>query len=70
VRYQAATALVHKGVRLAELGRNDEALAVYGDVVAQFGSAADPVLREHVAWALFNKAVRLGQLKRSRSTMT
>jgi hypothetical protein len=38
---------------------------VYDDVVARFGDATDPALREQVARALFNKGFRLGALERS-----
>jgi tetratricopeptide (TPR) repeat protein len=59
-----ANALVNKGATLGQLGRNEEAIAVYEDVVARFGTASEPALREPVAKALVNKGVRLGQLSR------
>ena len=46
---------------LGELGRNEEAIAVYDDALARFGTlacfgtAAQPALREEVAKALVNK---------------
>jgi hypothetical protein len=59
-----ARALVNKGAVLGELGRNNEGLAVYDEVVGLFDTAAELPIREQVAKALFNKAGRLGQLGR------
>jgi hypothetical protein len=39
---------------------------VYDELLARFGEAAEPVLREEVASALFYKGVTLGQLNRSK----
>jgi hypothetical protein len=58
VRAQVAIALVNKGVRLY---RSKEAIAVYDEVVAQFGDAPEPTLREQVANALVNKGVGVGR---------
>jgi tetratricopeptide (TPR) repeat protein len=58
-------ALVNVGVLLAELGRSEEAVGVYDQVVTRFGQAPEPALRERVAKALVNKGVRLGELGRS-----
>ena len=44
-------ALVNKGVRLGALERSEEAVAVYGEVVARYGDATEPALRERVAIA-------------------
>ena len=60
-----ASALSNVGVLLGELGRREEAAGVYDQVVARFGEAPEPALREQVAKALFNKGVTLGQLGRS-----
>ncbi|HEY3719116.1 MAG TPA: tetratricopeptide repeat protein, partial [Roseiarcus sp.] len=60
-----AKALVYKGVTLGALGRSDDAIAVYDDVLACFGAATELPLREQVANALVNKGVRLGALGRS-----
>ncbi len=54
-----------QGVRLGALGRSEEAIAVYDDVVARFGTATELPLRELVASALVNKGFRLGALGRS-----
>jgi hypothetical protein len=44
-------ALRNKGVALSTLGRSEEAIAVYDDLLARFGNATEPALREHVAFA-------------------
>ena len=61
----AATATLLVGMILGELGRTDEEIAVYDDVVARYGDDPEPALREQTARALFNKGVTLGQLNRS-----
>ena len=58
-------ATVNVGVVLGALGRSEDAVRVYDDVVARFGEDAAPAVREQVARALFNKGVRLGALERS-----
>ncbi len=60
----AAKALVNKGVRLGQLGRGDEEITIYDDVVARFGTATEPPLREQVAKALVYKGITFGQLGR------
>jgi tetratricopeptide (TPR) repeat protein len=57
-------ALVGKGVMLGELGRREEAIAVYDDIVGRFGAASETALREGVARALVNKGSALGELGR------
>jgi hypothetical protein len=64
-RLSDAQALYDKAVRLGTLGRSEEEIAVYDDLLARFGSATQPALREQVAIALRSKAVRLGALGRS-----
>ena len=59
------SALVEKGIRLGELGRSEEAIAVYNDLIARFGTATELPLREPLANALFNKAKALDELGRS-----
>jgi TolA-binding protein len=51
MREQVAKALLYKGIAFGELGRAEEAIAVYEDVIARFGDAADPAIREQVAKA-------------------
>ena len=60
-----AQALVAKGYVLGELGRAEEEIAVYDDLLARFGNAAELPLREQVARGLVNKGFRLGALGRS-----
>ena len=42
-------ALLNKGGVLGELGRPEEALAAYGEVLARFGDDPDPALRDKCA---------------------
>ena len=65
LREPIARALVNKGFTLGALGRSEDAIAVYDDLLGRFGAATEPPLREQVAKALFNKGVRLGALGRS-----
>jgi tetratricopeptide (TPR) repeat protein len=58
-------AMFNVGVVLGELGRSEEAVVVYDEVLARFGDATEPALRERVAMTLVNKGVRLGHLRRS-----
>ncbi len=58
---QIAMALGGKAQLLLELGRTDEAIAVYDTVVKRFGDRQEIALLEQVAVALFNKGVALGQ---------
>jgi len=59
-----ARALLRKGYVLRQLNRHEEALAAYDQVLARFGEATEPALREQVAWALVNKGYILGELNR------
>jgi hypothetical protein len=58
-------AMVNVGVLLGQLGRSEDEIAVYDELLARFTGAPEPALRERVAKALFNKGVRLGALGRS-----
>ena len=51
--------------RSGRSSRSEEAVGVYDEVVARFGDAPEPALREQVAKALVNKGVALGALERS-----
>jgi hypothetical protein len=62
--HTVAKALFNKGSKFGQLGRSEEELAVYADVVARFGVAPELLLREVVATTLFNKGSRFGQLGR------
>jgi tetratricopeptide (TPR) repeat protein len=50
-RYWQARALVNKGITLGALDRSAEAIAVYDDVLARFGTASELPLREQLAKA-------------------
>jgi hypothetical protein len=60
----SARALGDKGFTLSKLGRHDEAIAVFDDVVGRFGTAGELALREQVARALNNKGITLAKLGR------
>ena len=64
-----ASAAINVGVLLGELGRSEEALVVYDEVIARYAEAPEAALREQVARALFNKGVRLGELGRSEEAL-
>ncbi|CAE6703844.1 tetratricopeptide repeat protein [Candidatus Nitrotoga fabula] len=61
---QLSKALVNKGAALAQMGRNEEAIAAYDEVVHRFGEATEEPLREQVATALMNKGKTLGKMGR------
>ena len=63
-RSEIARALVNKGVALGSLGRGEDAIAVYDEVISRFGDAEELPLREQVARALMNKGVALESLGR------
>ena len=60
----AAGALVVKGVVLGQLGRHEEELAAYDQVIERFGGSKDPALAETVVMALRNAGSRLRELGR------
>lgn len=57
--------LVVKGLTLGQLGRSEDEIAVYNEVLDSVGAASEPELRECVANALVGKGAALGQLGRS-----
>ena len=61
----AAVAGYNLGVILGELGRSEEAVAAYDQVLDRYGDDPAPALREQAAKALNNKGVTLGDLGRS-----
>jgi hypothetical protein len=61
---QRARALFHDGISLNELGRSEEAIAVFDDIVDRFGTATEVTLRDLVASALVNKGIALHELGR------
>ena len=66
MREQVAKAMVNKAVRLGELGRGTEEIAVYDDVIARFGTAKEPALRERAARALLNKVSAFRRMMQER----
>ncbi len=62
--YSKALSLARKAYRLGSLGRSEEEIAVYDDIVSRFGKSAQPALCEQVAVALSNKGFALGSLGR------
>ncbi|MDP2578112.1 MAG: tetratricopeptide repeat protein [Gemmatimonadota bacterium] len=64
VQTKVENALFNKAVVLGHQGRNEEAIAVYDDVIHRSSSSAEPRPKEHAARALFNKGARLAGLDR------
>ncbi|MFD2232226.1 tetratricopeptide repeat protein [Phaeospirillum tilakii] len=64
-----ALILTIKGFALEKLGRTDEAIAVYDDLLTRFGDEPDTKIRQTVANALFNKGVALGQRGQSEAAI-
>jgi tetratricopeptide (TPR) repeat protein len=62
VREVAASASINLGVMLGMLGRAEEALGLFEDVIARFGE--ERALRGQVATAMVSKGLRLGELGR------
>ena len=61
---QVAEMLFNKGVAMVSLGKHDDGIAAYDEVVRRFGRSDAPELSEPVARALLNKGVTLGKLGR------
>ena len=57
-----AKALRNKGITLGQMGKNEEEIRVYDEVVSRFGDSTDLALREQVAKALKNKGVTFRQM--------
>jgi tetratricopeptide (TPR) repeat protein len=57
-----ALTLYHKGVALGEMGKSEEEIRIYDDVVKRFGKSPDLPLQEQVATALANKAIAVGNM--------
>jgi tetratricopeptide (TPR) repeat protein len=64
-----AKALYEKGATLAELNRNEGALAAYDNLLRRFGDAQAPGIQGFVARALVNKGVRFSKLNRSEEAL-
>ena len=69
-RAQRPPALSDKGLSLYNLDRKDEALRVCDEMVARFGTAKEPRLREVVALALSGKGFLLCELDRKDEALT
>jgi tetratricopeptide (TPR) repeat protein len=65
----AASAGVNLGVVLGELGRPQEALAAYQQVIDDYRDDPSPALREQVARALYNRGATLGKLGRPQEAL-
>ncbi|MBI5284913.1 MAG: hypothetical protein HY874_07435, partial [Chloroflexi bacterium] len=63
-RVRTAKAVRYKALTLGELGRRDEALAAYDEVVQRYGEETETELRMQVAMALVNKGYQLRELGR------
>jgi tetratricopeptide (TPR) repeat protein len=57
VREQVAWALFNKGVTLGGLGRTQEALRTYNELLARFAESREPDVREQVSRAVLNTGV-------------
>ena len=64
VQVRVASALCGKGRALESLGRPDEAIAAFQEVVPRFGEATEAELRAYVAGALAEKGAALARLGR------
>ena len=62
---QMARALYNKGATLGALDRGTEAIAVYDDLIARFGSSDVATIQEQVAKARFAKSYELAKLRRT-----
>ncbi|HXJ93627.1 MAG TPA: tetratricopeptide repeat protein [Terriglobia bacterium] len=62
---RVARALLNKGVTLGTLGRGEEAIAAYNEVVHRFAECREAAFREQVARALVSKGATLKTLGRS-----
>ena len=51
-----AIAFRNKGVRLVQLGRSEEAIAVYDELIERYSDDEDPSVQEDVEWARQRKA--------------
>ena len=59
-----AQSMINTGLTLGALGRGEEEIAIYDDLLARFATAPELALRELVAKALRNKGLTLGALGR------
>ncbi len=64
VELRVNAALFNRGVVLAQLGRNEQAIDAYDRLVARIGGSKEMGLRENAVRALFNKGANLQGLYR------
>ncbi len=62
---EVAWILICKAIVLRRHGRHEEAIAVYDELISQFGESSDSTLRDWLAQALVGKGLTLGELQRS-----
>ena len=67
---EAATALVINATNLGNEGRNEEAIAIYEEVIARFGATNRPDLLERVIIAKLDMAISFRELKRHADAIT
>lgn len=61
---QVAESIFSRGVMLGKLGRHEEEIAIYDQIIARFGEAVEPVLLEGAARAMLYKGATLSDLNR------
>jgi hypothetical protein len=59
LRERVAKALFNKGFTLGQLGRSEDAISVYDDVIARFGADDNPALKTPVEEAKRWRALRM-----------
>lgn len=67
---ELAQTMFNKGTTLDQLNRNEEAIAIYDAVIAEFGTSETLNLREQVASAMINKGCLLERLNRGEDAIT
>lgn len=70
VQLKVNSALFNKGVVLAQLGRMEEATAIYDELLSRTGTARHLGLRESAVRGLFNKGASLGGRQRFEEAIT
>jgi tetratricopeptide (TPR) repeat protein len=57
----SAQSIYNRGVALGQLGRHDQAILAYDQLISLYGQDSAPALREQVARAMSNRCIALGQ---------
>jgi tetratricopeptide (TPR) repeat protein len=68
-RELTALALYSKGIALFALGRSEEAIAAYDELIDSYGVNAEPAVRNLLAKAAFNKAGTLSEMGRDEESI-